>query len=116
MDGSKNVMIIDDDFMLRELYTAALTNAGYTAQVSENAEDLYTKLANFHPYCLFLDVMLPGISGVEILKELRTNPVHGCTTAKIVILTNIGQRSVAESAMALGADGIVIKADILPKN
>lgn len=116
MAGLKNILIIEDDAMIRHLYRSALVEAEYVVEEVENATELYEKLKTFHPDCIFLDIMLPGISGLEILKELRNNPAHGCQDTKIVILTNLGQRSVADTAMESGADGFIIKADILPKD
>jgi len=102
--------------MIRDLYKMALANAHYTVDVADSADELYAKLEHSKPDVLFIDVMLPGISGLEILKELRTNPARGCINAKIVILTNLAQRAVADNAMASGADGFIIKADMLPKD
>lgn len=116
MDGSKNVLIIEDDPLIRDLYRMALANADYVVETAETAEEAYQKLTNFQPGFIFLDVMLPGTSGLEILKELRTNDVHRCTKTSIVILTNLAQRSVADFAMENGADGFIIKADMLPKD
>ncbi len=116
MAGLKNVLVVEDEVMIRDLYRSALVNSHYVVEVAGSAEELYAVLRNFHPDCIFLDIMLPGVSGLEILKELRTNPARGCKDAKIVILTNLAQRSVADSATENGADGYIIKADILPKD
>jgi DNA-binding response OmpR family regulator len=116
MAGSRNVLIIEDEPMIRDLYRNALTDAHHTVEVADNADEAYDKLNRFHPDYVFLDVMLPGKSGLEILQELRTNPDLGCTEAKIIILTNLAQRSVADNAIEHGADGYIIKADILPKD
>ena len=94
----------------------ALANSGYVVEAADSAEELYAKLENFKPDCIFLDVMLPGTSGLEVLKELRTNPSLGCVGIYIVVLTNLAQRSVADNAMENGADGFIIKADILPRD
>jgi CheY-like chemotaxis protein len=116
MAGSKNVVLVEDEVALRQLYRSALVVADYTVVEAESSVELYEKLVTFHPDYLFLDIMLPGVSGLEILRELRSNPVHGCMNAKIVMLTNLGQKSVADSAIEGGADGYIIKADILPKD
>jgi chemotaxis family two-component system response regulator PixH len=102
--------------MIRDLYKMALANAHYTVEVADGADELYAKLERFKPDVVFIDVMLPGKSGLELLKELRTNPILGCTGSKIVILTNLAQRAVADNAMASGADGFIIKAEMLPKD
>ncbi len=98
------------------MYKMVLANNHYMVETADGADEMYVKLELFRPDVIFLDVMLPGISGLEILKELRTNPAHGCQTAKIVVLTNLAQRSIADNAMDNGADGFIIKADILPKD
>jgi DNA-binding response OmpR family regulator len=116
MAGSKNVMLVEDEVALRQLYRAALIEAGHTVMEADNVDVLYKQLVSFHPQYVFLDVMLPGVSGLEILKELRNNPTHGCMEAKIVVITNVAQQSVADSAIDGGADGFIIKADILPKD
>lgn len=116
MAGSRNVLVVEDDTSIRNMYKMALANNGFAVEAADSSDELFEKLKSFRPDCIFLDVMLPGMSGLEILKELRTNPAHGCTDAKIVVLTNLAQRSVADNAMDNGADGFVIKADLLPKD
>lgn len=116
MAGLKNVLVVEDDAMIRDLYKMALANAEYAVEVADSADELYAKLDRFKPDVMFLDVMLPGTSGLEILKELRTNPELGCQNIKVVVLTNLAQRTVADNAMENGADGYIIKADILPKD
>ena len=102
--------------MIRDMYRIALVDKQYSVEIAGDAKAAYEKIDVFKPDCILLDIMLPGVSGLEILKELRTNPAHGSQTVKIVILTNLAQRSVTENAMANGADGYIIKADILPKD
>ena len=116
MAGLKNMLVVEDDPSIRDMYKIVLANNRYTVEVADSAEEMYAKLKDFHPDVIFLDVMLPNKSGLEILKDLRTNPELGCETAKIIILTNLAQRSVADNAIENGADGFIIKADILPKD
>jgi DNA-binding response OmpR family regulator len=114
MDGTKKVLIVEDEPMLRNLYQRALTYADYATAVARNADETYEKLTRFKPDYIILDVMLPGKSGLELLQELRTDPQYGCQEVKIIILTNLAQHSVADNAMEHGADAYIIKADILP--
>jgi DNA-binding response OmpR family regulator len=114
--GLKNILVIEDDPSIREMYRLALSNQQYDVEVADSADEMYAKLKDFKPDCIFLDVMLPNTSGLEILTELRSNEELGCTHAKIVVLTNLAQRSVADNAMENGADGFIIKAEILPKD
>lgn len=116
MAGLRKILIVEDDVMIRDLYRVALVDKQYIVETAGDATVAYQKASTFQPECIFLDIMLPGVSGLEILKELRTNPAHKCQNAKIVILTNLAQRSATENAIENGADGYVIKADILPKD
>ncbi len=116
MAGLRNILVVEDDPSIRDMYRMALANAQYAVEVADSAAELYAELEHFQPDVVLLDVMLPNTSGLEVLKELRTNPARGCIDAKIVVLTNLAQRSVADNAMENGADGFIIKADILPKD
>jgi CheY-like chemotaxis protein len=116
MAGFQNVLIVEDEVMIRELYFITFTKAGYKVGVAGNADETFAQLPQFKPDVIFLDIMLPGMSGIDILKKLRSDPQYGCQNTKIVLITNLGQQNLAEVAMAEHADGYVIKADIVPKN
>jgi len=116
MAGFQNVLIVEDEVMIRELYYITLTKAGYKTEVAGDSVQTFEKLKTFQPDIIFLDIMLPGMSGIDILKELRSNPVHHCQQTKIVLITNLGQQNLAEIAMAQHADGYIIKADIVPRH
>lgn len=114
MAGSKKILLVEDDVMIRELYRTTLINSQYIVDVAVNSDEVFRKLQNFKPDVILLDIMLPGLSGLDILKELRTNPAHGCQKTSIIVLTNLAERSVTDSAIETGADGYIIKSDILP--
>lgn len=114
MAGIRNVLIIEDEPMLRDLYQQALVQSNYVVHVASTAEQTYQVLANFKPDYVFLDIMLPGKSGLDLLPELRTNPALNCVDAKIIVLSNLAQHSVVDSALQNGADSYIVKADIMP--
>jgi CheY-like chemotaxis protein len=60
--------------------------------------------------------MIPGHSGLEVLKVLRSDPTYGCIKTKIVIITNLGEQDAAKEAWGNDADGFVLKANILPND
>lgn len=116
MAGSKNILIVEDDKMIRDMYTSALTKPGFKVVGSGSAKEAYEALKSFRPDYVLLDVMLPETSGLEILGELKKNSKLGCQKSKIVIMTNLAEESVKQKAIEGGADGFVIKSDILPKD
>ena len=116
MAGLKNILLVEDDAMIREMYRLALVTGHFKVELAGDANEAFSKLATFHPDCILLDVMLPGMSGLEILKELRTDPKHGCQHTKIVVLTNLAERSVTDKAIEGGADAYIVKTDIVPRD
>ncbi len=114
MAGLKNVLLVEDDAMIRDLYRTVLVRDGFHTEVAGDSEETFLKLKQFHPDVIFLDIMLPGLSGLDILRQLRTNPEYNCQNVKIILLTNIGQHNLDNNKLTDLADGYIVKADILP--
>jgi len=116
MAGFQNVLIVEDEVLIRELYYLTITKAGYETAVSGDATATFELLKTFRPDIIFLDIMLPGMSGIDILKRLRNDPLYHAQKTKIVLITNLGRQNLADVAVAEHADGYVIKADIVPRD
>lgn len=109
------VLCIEDEFFISELYDRALRKAGYNVTNALNGND-GLELAKTDQYdIILLDLMVPGMTGIEILKILRdpnqTKELH----SKIIITTNLVQDDEAREQIESHADGYIIKADITPK-
>lgn len=109
------VLCIEDEFFISELYDRALRKAGYNVTNALNGID-GLELAKTDKYdIILLDLMVPGMTGIEILKILsdpeKTKKIH----SKIIITTNLVQDDAAREAIEKHADGYIIKADITPK-
>jgi len=114
MAGLKNVLIIEDEAMIRDLYRTVLVRDGRSVQVAADSKEAFKILQKFHPDVVLLDIILPGLSGLSILKELRDNAEYGCQKAIILLLTDLTQHDLDNTAFENRADGYIIKADILP--
>lgn len=109
------VLCIEDEYFISELYGRALRKAGYNVTNALNGLD-GLELAKTDQYdIILLDLMVPGMTGIEILKILsdpnQTKKIH----SKIIITTNLVQDEEAREAIEKHADGYVIKADITPR-
>jgi DNA-binding response OmpR family regulator len=109
------VLCIEDEYFISELYERALKKAGYQVTNALNGDD-GLKIAQTDAYdIILLDLMVPGITGMEILKTLRdtskTPKLHG----RIIIATNLVQDEATRQAIEKDADGYIIKADMTPK-
>ena len=108
--GEKSILVIEDDPFLVKAYQIkfAQEGAAVTAITDGKQAVEYIK-AHTPPHIVLLDIMLPGMSGFEILKELR-----GIATWKdvpVIILTNLGQSQDMDKAKELGAQEYIVKAN-----
>ena len=70
-DIGSTVLIVDDERTLARSIKAFLTESGYNAEVAGTAEQALELLERLRPDVIFLDVRLPGMSGIELLQKIR---------------------------------------------
>jgi DNA-binding response OmpR family regulator len=101
------VLLAEDDADIRFLVTFKLTQAGYRVKVFGDGLSALADARENPPELAVLDVMMPGMSGLEVCRELRKDPV----TAKIpvIILTALAQETDIAAGFAAGADDYIVK-------
>lgn len=111
---SRRVLCIEDEHFIGELYARALTKAGYQVDIfTDGVTGL--KAAQSDTYdILLLDLMVPNLTGIEILRILRDPTKTPNFKAKIVITTNLEQREDVRADIEHQADGYLVKAEITP--
>ena len=102
--ATPRLLLVDDDTSLAAMLREFLELQGFSVDVLHNAEDGLARIDAEPPDLLILDVMLPGMSGFEALKELRSR--HDLP---VVMLTTEGQDEDRDKAMALGATAYIVK-------
>ncbi len=108
MDRCRNILIVDDDPAVAESLRMLVSRQGHHARVAQSAEEAFELIASWQPELAVLDVMLPGISGVEFAKFLRgAHPA--CEIA--LISGHPGTKDLVECAQAGGKNPL----QILPK-
>lgn len=110
----KPILIIEDDVMLREMYVHSFTKEGYAIEEAADGEDGINKASEGDYELILLDIMMPKKSGIEVLQSLRRPSVKAFNTP-IILLTNLGQESVIKEAFNMGANGFILKSDLLPR-
>lgn len=112
---SKKILIVEDEQFISELYLRALIRAGYEAEVQYDGRKAF-EMAKSDTYdIILLDLMVPNMTGMEILRELRDNPDAPKLHSKIIVATNLEERAEKRAAIEQNADGYLIKANITPK-
>ena len=72
--NTKRVLFVDDDAVLSKMFADFLGASGYHARTTETGAEALQQLGEFQPHLVVLDVGLPDISGLEILRQIKTNP------------------------------------------
>ena len=108
------VLFIEDEHFISELYARALTKAGYSVTAVVDGEE-GLKAAQTNEYdIILLDIMVPNLTGTEILARLRSEDVQPIK-AKIIIATNLEQGEEGRAAVEQKADGYIVKAEMTPR-
>ena len=106
------ILIIDDEKALLEMFETKFKKEGFAIHIETNGLSGLTKASEIKPDLILLDIMMPGIDGVETLKAFKK-----CTSlnTKIVIFSNLSETSDnIKDAMELGADEYLLKANFTP--
>jgi DNA-binding response OmpR family regulator len=83
----KKVLVVDDEESIRELYRADLTDEGYEVELAADGRQALRGLDSFRPDLVTLDIKLPDIDGIEVLRRIREKNA----TVPVVLLTAFGE-------------------------
>ncbi len=103
----ESILIVDDEEDVLELVRYNLDKEGYRIETATTGEEALTKAKTKSPDIVILDVMLPGIGGLEVCKQLKNDAKTMGTP--IIILTAKGEESDIVTGLELGADDYVTK-------
>ena len=108
---SKKILLVEDDIGLATVYKQRLEAEGFTLKHVPNGEEALSAALEFRPDLILLDVMMPKISGFDVLDILRNTPET--TNMKIVMLTALSQPKDKERAEQLGVDDYLVKSQVV---
>ncbi len=112
---NRSVLCIEDEYFISELYARALTKAGYQITVISDGQKGLEAAQTDQYDIILLDLMVPTITGIEILSSLRDPAKTPKLHSKIIITTNLEQREESRSEIESQADGYIVKAEITPR-
>jgi DNA-binding response OmpR family regulator len=110
--NNPRLVVIEDDKFLRDLIVRKLTSEGFVVQEAESGEEGLKVLQADPPQLLLLDILLPGMSGYDVLEAMRKD--EKLKGVPVVMLSNLGQKEEVERAQYLGAKDFLIKAKYTP--
>jgi CheY-like chemotaxis protein len=110
----KKLLIAEDDFFIRDIYTKIFNLSGYEVHVAVDGEEGLAKIKEQVYDMILLDIMMPKVTGIDVLRETRTKDNPNKSTP-VFLITNLGQQNIIEEAFKLGMDGYIIKSQVTPQ-
>lgn len=104
---SKKILVIEDDPFLVKMYDVGLKHEGFTVEQAFDGEQGLEKAKSAHPDIILLDLMLPKLSGFEVLTALKKD--RSTQRIPVLILSNLSQQTDKKRVMDLGAIGFLEK-------
>lgn len=108
----RKILIIEDDFFIRELYERQFEKEGYAITGAPDGPEGLLKANEIRPDLILLDIMLPKLNGLDLLRTLKSKPET--KDIPVILLTNLGQESVIKEGFKIGAEGYLIKSAYTP--
>lgn len=113
MKKAYTALLVDDDKFLLGMYQKKFDKFGLKAEMCAGSQEALTKLRGGSKYdILVLDIIMPGMDGIELLKTIRSEKLADGSI--VVMLTNESASSRIEDAKALGVAGYIVKATSIP--
>src|SRR3989338_11668571 len=97
---NKKILLVEDEFYIRDLYRIILESAGFNVILAEDGEEGYKQTQNL-PDLILLDIMIPKLNGIMLLQKIKKD--EKTKNIPVVLLTNLGQESIIKKAFDEGA-------------
>ena len=107
----KKILLVEDDDNLADVYTTRLEAENFAVRRVPNGEDALAAAIDYGPDLILLDVMMPKVSGFDVLDILRNTPETAKT--RIIMLTALSQDSDRQKAQSLGVDDYLVKSQVV---
>lgn len=111
METKKKILLVEDDEALAAVYKSRLELEGFETMEVNNGEKALAAAIEFRPDLVLLDVMMPKISGFDVLDILRNTP--DTANIRVIMLTALSQPKDKEKAESLGVDDYLVKSQVV---
>lgn len=114
MAEGKVILIVDDDFTLREMYEERLKQSGYLVIGASDGEEAVQKAKSEHPSLIILDIMMPKVNGIDAMKTLRDD--ESTKSIPVIVLTALIQEIDKIKDLMTEKDAYFVKSEEMPKD
>ena len=109
-----NILVVEDDPDLNNAYCTILEHEGYNVACVTDGKQALTKLKDFEPDLVLLDLRMPNLDGVGFLRESKITENY--PDVIIIVFTNFDENEEIAMAFELGAHRYVLKSSVAPKD
>jgi len=110
-DNSKKVLIIEDDLDYRNSLSAYLSGHGLEVSIAEDGAQAMEKLLFHLPKLVILDLLLPKVKGLDVLKRIREYPDKNVAGTLVIVLSNVSSSEEMQEAHNLNVGAYLIKSN-----
>ena len=107
------ILLVEDDPFIAEIYQKKLGESGFEVVNAVTGREALRKIAETQFDLVLLDIVLPELSGMDILHELRDKPEYD-KNLKVVVFSNLSSPEEQEATRKAGATGFISKTDFTP--
>lgn len=107
------ILLVEDEMSLFDLYKENLEQEGFFVIGATDGDSAVDLINNSEWDLLLLDIMLPKLDGMEVLKRIKQNPEK--SSKPIIIITNLDNESLVNEIKVLGVTDFLLKANVTPK-
>lgn len=109
----KRILIIEDDPIVSHIYRSRFEKEGFEVEVAEDGQTGYYRLYESKPHALLLDLMLPKLNGIDLLKKIRA--VREFEKLPVVVFTNAYVANMIHESFSAGASAVYNKSSVTPR-
>ena len=107
----KKILLVEDEIALASVYMTRLVAEGYEVEAVSDGQSAITRAMQMQPDLILLDVMIPKVSGIQVLKTLRGD--ESTKNTKVIMLTALSQDNYKDQAEMLGISGYLVKSQVV---
>ena len=105
------ILLVEDEVLLRKMYRKKLALA-FEVETAADGEEGLAKAREFKPDLILLDIVMPKLNGIGVLKKIKADPV--INWIPVVMLTNLATGAAIQECLEAGSQGYIIKSDSTP--
>ncbi|MEY4744839.1 MAG: hypothetical protein RL272_784 [Candidatus Parcubacteria bacterium] len=110
--GNPKILVIEDDRLFSDIYAAKFAEEGFDVLTSSNGEDGFRKIVGEKPDVVLLDIVLPKVTGLEMLEQVRAHADPAVRDVPVIVVTNLNQETYVEKMRAFGVKAYFVKANV----